>query len=70
MNQKILKKFQTFIELVPVKRFSQNTRKVFLCYLRYNVDEGLEDFVTDHIKDLNNFFEFLDLIEELDETTR
>ncbi len=55
---------ETFLELVPVKRLSQHTRKLLLSYLKHEMPDGPEDFLIDHIGDLENLFDLLDALEQ------
>lgn len=48
------------LEYVPIRRFSRNTRSVILGYLKHEIEEGTEDFIKQHLADLQIFFYFLD----------
>lgn len=64
ISKKLINDFKNFVELVPAKRFSQNTRTLLLCYLKYEMQYGVADFFEDHIRDLEFFFNLMDVIEE------
>ncbi len=59
--------FNTFIELVPLKRLSIGTRQILLFYIINEPDQG--DFAQDYFRDVSNFFEFLDALDELVDQT-
>jgi hypothetical protein len=67
MNHEIVKQLNNFIEYVDVKRLNKNSRAVILAYIKWEMEEGLQDFVHEHLQDLELFFECLDAIEEIQE---
>jgi hypothetical protein len=67
MDKQLIKEFDTFLTFVYIPKFNKNIRNVFLTYLRWELDEGFENFVSTHISDLEIFFAFLDSIERIQE---
>lgn len=53
-----------FLDLVPARRLGQNLRKLLICFLRHEVEDGTDDNFDFYMKDLSNLFELLDTIEE------
>lgn len=60
---KLLDNFGTFLDLVPAGRLSQNIRKLLFSFLTHEVEGGVDNDFDIYIKDLRDFFEFLDAIE-------
>jgi hypothetical protein len=63
-NNSLVIDLHIFLDAVQIHRFSKAIRNMLLSYLKNEIEEGVDDFFVDHIKDLESFFIFLDAIEE------
>lgn len=63
ISNRLLRAFSVFLELVPAKRLNKNTHSVLLTYLQHELDGGLFNFMTDHVRDLEQLFTLLEVIE-------
>jgi hypothetical protein len=71
INKALQKVFSEFLSTVPVARLKQNMTRVLLTYLKHESPDGLPEFMDDHFKDLNYFFEFLDnILKEMPRRTK
>ncbi|HMH24155.1 MAG TPA: hypothetical protein VK563_20370 [Puia sp.] len=63
-HKELLLNLETFYELVPVRRFINSNMKILLNYLKREHEFDYDDWLIDHIKDMENLVMFLEAIEE------
>jgi hypothetical protein len=64
ISKRLLSAFELFLSLVPAREFSKSTQKLYLYYMRREIEGGVENFFLDYITDAIALFDLLEKIEE------